>query len=210
MGGLKNRIPITYATMFIGAVAISGIPPWPDSSRRTRSWARHSRNGFVWVWAIGLLVAAMTAFYMFRLIGLTFWGKSRVDPDVAPHIQNPAIHADPIDPARHPHALAWPGGWAGRRRAVCSTNGWRRCSARRSSWRGIRRPRTASSRLDGALLITSVALATLGILAAWRLFGVDFAGLRRAGNPDRVRALAARSAVPLSRIAEQMVVRRPV
>jgi len=47
--------------------------------------------------------------------------------------------------------------------------------------------------LTGALLITSVALATLGILAAWRLFGVDFAGLRRAGNPDRVRALAARA-----------------
>ncbi len=38
------------------------------------------------VWAIGGIVAVMTAFYMFRLMGLTFWGKSRVDPEVEPHI----------------------------------------------------------------------------------------------------------------------------
>ena len=50
---------------------------WPASSARTRSSARAFKLGFQWVWAIGILVAVMTAFYMFRLIGMTFWGESR-------------------------------------------------------------------------------------------------------------------------------------
>jgi NADH-quinone oxidoreductase subunit L len=46
--------------------------------------------------------------------------------------------------------------------------------------------------IDGALVILSVAVAALGIAGAWALFGVEFAGIRRASNPERVRALSAR------------------
>jgi NADH:ubiquinone oxidoreductase subunit 5 (subunit L)/multisubunit Na+/H+ antiporter MnhA subunit len=56
------------------------------------------------------------------------------------------------------------------------------------------RPETAFTfmGIDGALVIASVAVAAIGIVFAWSLFGVEFLGIRRAGNPDRVRALAAR------------------
>src|SRR5204862_5220019 len=74
MGGLANKIPITYATMSIGSVAISGIPPLAGFFSKDEILGQAFKNGFVWVWAIGLLVAGMTAFYMFRLMGLTFWG----------------------------------------------------------------------------------------------------------------------------------------
>ena len=65
---------------------------WPASSARTRSSARRSSSASTWVWAIGVVVAVMTAFYMFRLIGLTFWGESRVDPHG--RAEHPRVAAD--------------------------------------------------------------------------------------------------------------------
>ena len=81
-----KRIPITYVTMLIGAVAIAGIPPLSGFFSKDEILGSAFKNGFLWVWAVGFIVAGMTAFYMFRLIGLTFWGESRVDPKVEPHI----------------------------------------------------------------------------------------------------------------------------
>jgi NADH-quinone oxidoreductase subunit L len=46
--------------------------------------------------------------------------------------------------------------------------------------------------IDGGLILASVTIATLGIVLAWRLFGVELLGLRRLGDPERVRAIAAR------------------
>ena len=59
---------------------------WPASSARTRSSARRSRTASCGSGRSASSSPAMTAFYMFRLIGLTFWGESRVDPEVEPHI----------------------------------------------------------------------------------------------------------------------------
>jgi NADH:ubiquinone oxidoreductase subunit 5 (subunit L)/multisubunit Na+/H+ antiporter MnhA subunit len=86
MGGLRRKIPITYATMVLGAVAMAGIPPLVPFFSKDEILGSAFKNGFLWVWAVGFVVAGMTAFYMFRLIGLTFWGESRVDPKVEPHI----------------------------------------------------------------------------------------------------------------------------
>src|SRR5665213_1020247 len=86
MGGLSKKIPITYWTILIGSIAISGIPPLAGFFSKDEILGEAFKNGFLWVWAIGFLVAGMTAFYMFRLIGLTFWGESRVDPAVEPNI----------------------------------------------------------------------------------------------------------------------------
>src|SRR5437867_7460272 len=115
MGGLAAKIPITYATMFIGSVAISGIPPLAGFFSKDEILGEAFKNGFLWVWAIGLLVALMTAFYMFRLIGLTFWGESRVDPNVAPHIhESPSVMTTPLWLLAIPSivlglVLSWPG-----------------------------------------------------------------------------------------------------
>src|SRR5215203_2408153 len=86
MGGLWRRIPITHWTFLIGAIAISGIPPLAGFFSKDEILGESFKLGFQWVWAIGIFVAILTAFYMFRLIGMTFWGESRVDKAVEPKI----------------------------------------------------------------------------------------------------------------------------
>ena len=77
MGGLSKKIPITYATMLIGSLAIAGIPPLAGFFSKDEILGESFKLGFCWVWAIGFVVAGLTAFYMFRLMGLTFWGAFR-------------------------------------------------------------------------------------------------------------------------------------
>jgi NADH-quinone oxidoreductase subunit L len=192
MGALWKRMPITHLTMLIGAIAIAGIPPLAGFFSKDEILGEAFKNGFVWVWAIGILVALMTAFYMFRLMGLTFWGKSRVDPEVEPH-----IHESPSSMTIPLILLAIPTLFIGLALGLPLEGGllhqWLEPVFRQAvALSG--RPEAAYSFLgiDGALLIASVGIAAAGIAGAWMLFGVEFAGLRRAGSPDRVRVLAGR------------------
>jgi len=93
MGGLKNKIPITHWTMWVGSVAIAGIPGLAGFfSKDEILWQAYSSpGGSKLLYAIGLGTAAMTAFYMWRLMNLTFYGKSRVKPEVEAH-----IHESPL------------------------------------------------------------------------------------------------------------------
>src|ERR1041384_1587759 len=88
MGALKNKIPVTFWTMFIGTLAIAGTPGLAGFfSKDEILWrAFSSRQGHVLLWFIGACVAGMTAFYMFRLVFMTFYGESRVDHHTAAHI----------------------------------------------------------------------------------------------------------------------------
>jgi len=85
MGGLADKIPTTFRTMLIGTLAIAGIPPLAGFFSKDeilwRSWLANPL-----LWAIGFATALMTAFYMFRLVYLTFWSPSRVDHEVEHHI----------------------------------------------------------------------------------------------------------------------------
>ena len=85
MGGLWRKIPITYATMLIGTIAIAGLPPLAGFWSKDEILGEAFKFGFTWVWLVGMVVAGMTAFYMFRLMGLTFWGKSRVHDESHVH-----------------------------------------------------------------------------------------------------------------------------
>ena len=86
MGGLKDKIPVTFKTMLIGSLAIAGIPGLAGFFSKDEILGEAFKFGFYWVWAIGLFVALLTAFYMFRLMGKTFYGESHVDPAVDPHV----------------------------------------------------------------------------------------------------------------------------
>jgi NADH-quinone oxidoreductase subunit L len=88
MGGLKDKIPVTCRTMWVGSVAIAGIPGLAGFfSKDEILWqAFRSPKGSVALYAIGLVTAALTAFYMWRLMNMTFYGKSRVAPETAKHI----------------------------------------------------------------------------------------------------------------------------
>src|SRR5262249_39256021 len=88
MGALKNKIPVTFWTMLFGTLAIAGTPGLAGFfSKDEILWrAFSSRHGHVLLWLLGACVAGMTAFYMFRLLFMTFFGQSRVDHHTEHHI----------------------------------------------------------------------------------------------------------------------------
>ncbi len=81
MGGLKKYLPVTYKTMRMGWLAICGIPIWAGFfSKDEILWKTFSTERFGGgkiLWVVGFITAGMTAFYMTRLMALTFWGKER-------------------------------------------------------------------------------------------------------------------------------------
>ncbi len=78
MGGLRTKIPWTFWTMFAGTVAIAGIPPFAGFwSKDEILWRAYSQGPSKIIWALGLLTAFITSFYMFRLLFMTFFGEYR-------------------------------------------------------------------------------------------------------------------------------------
>jgi NADH-quinone oxidoreductase subunit L len=85
MGGLQTKMKTTYLTFLISALAISGIPPLSGFfSKDEILWKAFSQGSFL-LWLLGAATALMTAFYMFRLVTLTFFGKPRWPEGVHPH-----------------------------------------------------------------------------------------------------------------------------
>lgn len=111
MGGLKKKMPITHVTFFLGWLAIIGIPPFAGFfSKDEILWkAMSSPLGHPLFWVAGALGAILTAFYMTRLMALTFWGSSRVPKDVHPH-ESPALMTGPLIVLG---ILSVVGGWIG-------------------------------------------------------------------------------------------------
>ena len=202
MGGLRRKIPQTYRTMLIGAIAISGIPPLAGFFSKDEILAETFKLGFQWVWAIGVLVAVMTAFYMFRLIGMTFWGESRVDPEVEPKIhESPRVMTVPLWLLAIPSVLlgivlTWPGPPLGPLFGVEGDgllHGWLHPVFEHGEELLGHHPEPfAIGGIDGILIAISIAVALAGMLAAWRLFGVEIGPLRAGGRPGRVAALTNR------------------
>jgi NADH-quinone oxidoreductase subunit L len=85
MGGLKGRLPVTYKVFLCGWLAICGIVPFAGFfSKDEILW-----RAFVWspaIWAVAAVTAVLTAFYMTRLMGLTFWSPSRMDHHAEEHL----------------------------------------------------------------------------------------------------------------------------
>src|SRR4051794_11828767 len=100
MGDLHKRIPITHWTMFIATLAIAGIFPFAGFfSKDEILWQAYSaeHGAYRWLWFIGYCTALMTAFYMFRLMYLTFHGKPRMSHEVEHHIhESPASMTMPL------------------------------------------------------------------------------------------------------------------
>ena len=82
MGGLKTKMPVTYWTFVIGALALAGFPFtagfFSKDAVLVAAWHAGSLGQILAV--LGVLTASLTAFYSFRLVFVTFWGTSRVDP----------------------------------------------------------------------------------------------------------------------------------
>ncbi len=85
MGGLKSKLPITHLTFLIGCIAIAGVPPFSGFFSKDEILAAAFAKSPIY-WVLGMLGAAMTAFYMFRLYATTFLGQFRGTQDQEHHL----------------------------------------------------------------------------------------------------------------------------
>ena len=109
MGGLRHKLPITFATMFIATLAIAAIPPFSGYFSKDLILEAAYESGHTSLWILGVITAGLTSFYMFRLIFMTFFGDSRVDSEKEPHIhESPAVMTIPLIVLA---ILATVGGW---------------------------------------------------------------------------------------------------
>lgn len=97
MGGLKSKMPTTYVTFLIGTLAIAGIPGLAGFfSKDEILWKTYESHHIV-LWGIGITAAFCTAFYMFRLLFLTFFGKFRGSKAQEHHVhESPKLMTIPL------------------------------------------------------------------------------------------------------------------
>src|SRR5262249_31628426 len=97
MGGLKKYLPVTYWTFWIGALAISGIPPLAGFFSKDQILSEVASRGLWPLYVIGLLTAGLTACYMFRAVFLTFGGQFRGTEEQRHHLhESPRVMTVPL------------------------------------------------------------------------------------------------------------------
>ncbi len=176
MGGLRRRIPWTHLVFLVGVWAISGFPPFAGFFSKDEilvaAFASHV-PGHAWLYAIGLGTAVLTAFYMWRLYFLVFWGESRARAEVRDHVhEQPPVILVPLFALAFLSAfgglLGIPQFWGDPIRFpdIHSLNNFL------SPLWPAAEPHPLEHSTEWALMALAVALAALGGFAAWRLYAV--------------------------------------
>jgi NADH-quinone oxidoreductase subunit L len=173
MGGLRNKIPITFWTMLIATFAIAGIPGFAGffSKDEILEAARHAN---ISLWLLGLIGAGLTSFYMFRLIFLTFFGAPRYDEHKVHVHESPRSMTVPLILLA---ILSVIGGWVAAPHLVGGTDRFENflhpvfaayAPPAAPSPEGAREPsESAGIMLLHALAGWPVIIALLGLLLAW-------------------------------------------
>jgi NADH-quinone oxidoreductase subunit L len=118
MGGLKSKLPVTYATFLVATLALAGIPPLAGFFSKDAILASvlaWRPDAAAWLpkalFGVGLFTAGLTGFYMFRLVAMTFYGEFRGTPDQEHHLhESPRTMTVPLVVLA---ALSAVGGWIG-------------------------------------------------------------------------------------------------
>ena len=202
MGALAKRIPVTYWTMLVATLAIAGVPPLAGFFSKDeilwQAWTS-DRSAYKLLWVMGWMTAAMTAFYMFRLITLTFFGPPRMSPEVERHVhESPRSMTAPLVILAFFSVFA---GFLGAPRSLGGSNRFekflapvfereaaafeRRGEARQVA-QGVQEKEQTSS-IEYLLMFLSVAAGVGGILLGWRAYRNAARGYRepldRAAHP---------------------------
>jgi NADH-quinone oxidoreductase subunit L len=167
MGGLAKRIPITFATFAVATAAIAGIPPLAGFfSKDEILWFAFAspQGGAPWLWAVASLTALLTATYMFRLLWLTFFGKSRLTPEAEHH-----VHESPPSMTGVLVLLA----------ALSVVGGFIPVVHFLEPMLPLPKIDDALHHLEPTLIGIAVAVAFAGLLLAWYFFGGDAARATR-------------------------------
>jgi NADH-quinone oxidoreductase subunit L len=185
MGGLRKKLPVTFATMLIATLAISAIPPFAGFFSKDQILDAAFGSGHVWLWLLGVVTAGITSFYMFRLIFMTFYGASRVEPERERHLhESPRVMTAPLIALAVLSAI---GGLVGLPKGLFWGNAFGRFLAPivNHPLAGVAVSpvlEVASGAASALLGVISLSAALLGILMAWLLYR------RNPGLIDRISA----------------------
>ncbi len=176
MGALKRHLPITFTTMTIGALAIAGIPPLAGFfSKDEILYRAFEANRIIWVLAV--ITAFMTAFYMFRLVALTFLGEYRGPAWQGEPHESPRAMTLPLQLLAAGAVLA---GFVGIPAALGGGNALEHFLEPSFTVAGVHHKADAASAVaEGSastelgLMLFSVLVAAAGIGLAWKLYVVD-------------------------------------
>lgn len=175
MGGLKNKMKVTYITFFIGALAISGIPPLSGFFSKDEILWKTFENAGLMSYILVLFTAALTAFYMFRLIGLTFYGKPRYDEKhLEPHESSKIMTVPLIILA----VLSAIGGFIGLPHYLGLPNLFDHWldpvfKSAESITESYRHSGEHSIMIELAFVLVSIAVATISVLISFKKFSVQ-------------------------------------
>ena len=110
MGGLRKKLPFAFWAMLIGVLAICGLPGLSGSFSKDAVIQGALEHGHPWLYVVGIVTAGVTAYYMFRMLFLTFTGAHRgeIDPSNL-GMRHPELAGTPHGDAHgeHHHAPAW-------------------------------------------------------------------------------------------------------
>jgi NADH-quinone oxidoreductase subunit L len=180
MGGLRQQMPITWITMLIAGLAISGIPPFAGFFSKDLVLAYTYSSGQIWLWALGVVTVGLTAFYMFRLLFLTFHGDSRLDPAHAQHLHDaPPVMALPLMVLA---VFSIIGGWIGLPEGLLWGDAFERFVAPVAHTLTPGAGPSTAAAGSPPVIVSAIGLgvALLGILLAWIFY------LQRPGLPARL------------------------
>jgi NADH-quinone oxidoreductase subunit L len=193
MGGLRRKVPWTYWTMLTAALAIAGAPLFAGffSKEEILEAARSGPHANSVLWALGLIGAMLTSFYIFRLVFLTFHGPPRFDEHQTHVHESPKNMLVPLVVLA---LLSIVGGWVAAPRLVGGVNHFDKFLDpvfRASVSRGLEGPAAAAQQVSQkgsdravellpALMGPPVIVALVGFLVAWWFY------IRRPQTPERL------------------------
>jgi NADH-quinone oxidoreductase subunit L len=188
MGGLRKKIPWTFWTMFMATLAIAGTPGFSGFFSKDEILLA-AQKASTPLWALGVLTAGLTSFYMFRLLFLTFFGAQRFDEK---HVH---VHESPrnmLAPLAVLAILAVGGGWMAAPHLWGGANYFQQYLAPVFSMAKEAAPATAespggASELLQALLGAPVIAGLVGFFFAWWFY---------VHSPETPKKLAASLAAP--------------
>jgi NADH-quinone oxidoreductase subunit L len=159
MGGLARRIPVTFVTFAVATAAIAGIPPLAGFfSKDEILWYAFAsgRGGSPLLFAVMATTALLTAFYMFRLLWITFFGASRMTPEVEHH-----VHESPLSMTGVLVVLA----------ALSAIGGFLSVPHFLAPLLPLPDVKPELEHLETPLVVVSIALALAGLAAAAYVYG---------------------------------------
>src|SRR5580692_9357509 len=172
MGALWGKIPTTAKTFLVASIAIAGIPPLAGFFSKDGILG-HAFEYSPILWLVGFITAGMTAFYMFRLVNMTFFGNSRVDHEVEHHIhESPSAMTVPLMILA---GLSIVGGWIGWPEALGGSDRFAKFLEPVMYQPAVEGGEAAAHAASGGsmeylLMLFSVAIAAGGIWLAYRWY----------------------------------------